>query len=303
MTKAPHSEFILTDARDEWWNRDFLDLMASRLRMTEIHSMLDVGSGLGHWGHLWVDRCASDAIFLGIDIESKWIEEASQRSVRLGFEKRFTYRHGMAYDLPVADASFDMVTCQTLLMHLAEPEVAIAEMKRALVPGGLLLVAEPNNMASLLMFDSVQRQLSLDRILRLLHFNLVCNRGRIHKGEGDYSIGARLPEILADQNLIDIQVHINDHASPIFAIGSSEVHCYKELQEKIDNIQNRRWLWDYDEAKRLYIAGGGSEIQFQEDYELFITDAEAFVDAVRRGIYSSTGGNLHFLISARRNLE
>ena len=56
---------------------------------------------------------------------------------------RFRYRVADAKTLPFPDASFDLVTCQTLLIHLADPSAVIAEMARVARPGGLVLAAEP----------------------------------------------------------------------------------------------------------------------------------------------------------------
>jgi SAM-dependent methyltransferase len=50
---------------------------------------------------------------------------------------------GDLQQLPVATASCSMVVCFNVIEHLDRPEAAIAEMARALVPGGLLLLGFP----------------------------------------------------------------------------------------------------------------------------------------------------------------
>jgi SAM-dependent methyltransferase len=50
---------------------------------------------------------------------------------------------GAADSIPVDDASFDAVVCTQVLEHVAEPERALAEFFRVLVPGGLLLATVP----------------------------------------------------------------------------------------------------------------------------------------------------------------
>jgi len=49
---------------------------------------------------------------------------------------------GDAERLPVADESFDTVLCALSLCSIPEPAAAIAEMRRALVPGGRLLLLD-----------------------------------------------------------------------------------------------------------------------------------------------------------------
>ena len=47
-----HSSDQFGEQRDFWWNRDFLDLMARRWRLSEASSLADIGCGLCHWSRL-----------------------------------------------------------------------------------------------------------------------------------------------------------------------------------------------------------------------------------------------------------
>jgi 2-polyprenyl-6-hydroxyphenyl methylase/3-demethylubiquinone-9 3-methyltransferase len=49
------------------------------------------------------------------------------------------YRHGWGEDLPVADASADLVYCVDVLEHVRDLDAVIAETARVLKPGGLYL--------------------------------------------------------------------------------------------------------------------------------------------------------------------
>jgi SAM-dependent methyltransferase len=48
------------------------------------------------------------------------------------------------YDLPFADASYDLVTANMVLEHLEEPERAFTEIARVLKPGGAFLFVTPH---------------------------------------------------------------------------------------------------------------------------------------------------------------
>ena len=51
---------------------------------------------------------------------------------------------GTAYAIPVADASFDTALCTAVLEHLEEPEDALRECFRVLVPGGIAIYTIPH---------------------------------------------------------------------------------------------------------------------------------------------------------------
>jgi ubiquinone/menaquinone biosynthesis C-methylase UbiE len=89
----------------------------------------------------------SDATIVGVDREPEWVKRAAQSAKARGVGRRMRYVPGDAEELGFGDASFDLVTCQTLLMHVATPRTVIREMLRVTTPGGLMLVAEPHNRA------------------------------------------------------------------------------------------------------------------------------------------------------------
>jgi SAM-dependent methyltransferase len=49
--------------------------------------------------------------------------------------------HGLVSDLPVEDASFDLVLCTQVLEHVPDPAGAVRELRRVLRPGGRALVS------------------------------------------------------------------------------------------------------------------------------------------------------------------
>jgi len=48
----------------------------------------------------------------GVDRDPLWVEKAAARATAQGLADRFSYRVSVAEELPFADASFDLVTCQ-----------------------------------------------------------------------------------------------------------------------------------------------------------------------------------------------
>jgi ubiquinone/menaquinone biosynthesis C-methylase UbiE len=74
----------------------------------------------------------------GVDISPEMLAVARRRAEERGLP--VDLREGDAESLPVDDAAYDSVVCSLSLCTIPDPAAAIAEMRRALVPGGRLLL-------------------------------------------------------------------------------------------------------------------------------------------------------------------
>lgn len=188
---APHSAIhLLAKQRAFWWNLDYIDLLAKRIDFTQVKTALDVGCGKGHWTRIMSRLLSPDAKIVGIDKEAEWINSIDVPS------DRFSFMVADAHRLPFADESFDLVTCQTLLMYIQDYKQVLQEMARVLKPGGLLMLSEPNNMANLSGSNTAQLALSFEERLEVTRFHLICQEGKKICGEGFASIGVQLNYLL-----------------------------------------------------------------------------------------------------------
>lgn len=101
--------------------------------------VLDVGCGTGDYLRIMADL-VDPGPAVGIDLSVTLIARAQQRTA--GNAANLSFRVGDAYDLPFPDASFDRVVATQVLLHLADPWRAVAEMRRVLTPGGMLSIGE-----------------------------------------------------------------------------------------------------------------------------------------------------------------
>lgn len=90
-------------------------------------AVLDVCCGPGT---LSAAAAARSASVDGLDLSATFVEIAR------GKVPRATFTQGDAQALPFADGRFDAVVCGFGIMHVPDPEAALAEMHRVLVPGG-----------------------------------------------------------------------------------------------------------------------------------------------------------------------
>jgi len=234
---------------------------------------------------------------LGVDQELDWVTRASERAEALGMAARCEYRQGSAEGLEFEDGSFDLVTCQTLVMHVAEPKVVLEEMLRVLAPGGLLLLAEPSNLPNQFSTDTVNRAMAPEELSEVAYLFICCSRGRSNLGRGDDSIADVLPPLLLELGLEDIHAVQNEKAVSILPPYSELTAA--QLREEVSYSEKKFWLWDKADALTLFLAGGGLERRFTPAYDIFLSRDGVFRDQVEAGTYSRIGGGHHYLISGR----
>lgn len=90
--------------------------------------VLDVGCGIG-----FVSQLYPNFDITGIDISDGMLEK-----------NPYVWKKAPAESIPFPDNHFDFVVCRSLLHHLDDPAIAMAEMVRVLKPGGKFVCWDPN---------------------------------------------------------------------------------------------------------------------------------------------------------------
>jgi ubiquinone/menaquinone biosynthesis C-methylase UbiE len=110
----------------------------SALADKPFRSLLDLGTGTGRMLELFGREIERG---LGLDLSLDMLLLARDRLERAGL-KHCSVRQGDIYDLPLANASFDVVILHQVLHFLDDGARAIREAARVLRPGGRLLVVD-----------------------------------------------------------------------------------------------------------------------------------------------------------------
>jgi SAM-dependent methyltransferase len=124
---------------DHWWYRSTRALMAQLLqpwlasRSPSTTRILDAGCGPGGNGAWLADR----GTVTGVDVAMEALEFVRAR------RPTTTPVRGGLTDLPLRDGSFDAAIAITVLYTVRDDLSAIAELRRVLRPGGVVLVVEP----------------------------------------------------------------------------------------------------------------------------------------------------------------
>jgi SAM-dependent methyltransferase len=296
---STHSAEYFGDTRDHWWNEEFLRLVSARWNADQVREALDVGCGVGHWSRLLLRVLGDHTSVTGVDREAIWIEHARARATQTASPARFRYEVGTIERLPFPDASFDLVTCQTVLIHVADPNIALAEMVRVLRPNGLVLVAEPTNAGNATVGHSIALRDSPADTASLFQFHLVCLRGKALLGEGDELIGERLPALLTSAGLHSVELRLNDRPFPMVPpYGSPEQEAAAE--EMISFAARGTWVWNREQTRRYFAAGGGKEQEFDANWAAAVHQWHRAADAIVSRRYATAGGGLFYLAWGRK---
>lgn len=158
--------------------------------------MADIGCGDAG---LPIAFAESGARAAGLEVSPASIERGRLRAEEHGVQ--VDLRQGVAEALPWADASFDLVVLDNVLEHVQDRARTLAEIRRVLVPGGILYLVTPKPFALASLLSDPHYQLAgltlMPRPLQVWYFERM--RGG---GKGNYGVGV-IPTRRGVQRLLD----------------------------------------------------------------------------------------------------
>lgn len=118
--------------------RSWKGLAEALLRLLPPMVIADLGSGEGAFALLLAERAKK---VIAVDTSAKMIEVAREQALRHGLDN-VEYRLGDMEELPIDDASVDLVFFSQSLHHALHPDRAIQEAKRILAPAGRIVILD-----------------------------------------------------------------------------------------------------------------------------------------------------------------
>lgn len=116
------------------------DALAHLAGISAGERVLDVGAGVGGPARRFADRFG--AAVTAVELSEALANTAIRLNELVGVSSSVTVLNASALDLPVENASFDVVTMQHVAMQIAEKEQLFGELTRVLAPGGRLALHE-----------------------------------------------------------------------------------------------------------------------------------------------------------------
>jgi ubiquinone/menaquinone biosynthesis C-methylase UbiE len=142
---VPETRFGIWFLRTETWAKHVLERALNDLerlivdRRASYPVIVDVGCGRGRSFKLLADRFRPERM-IGVDVDADMLQVAAAEVARDNLKVDF--RQTTSSRLMLPDQSVDIVFCHQTFHHLMDQEAALAEFRRVLKSGGLLLFAE-----------------------------------------------------------------------------------------------------------------------------------------------------------------
>ncbi len=131
---APEWEDIRSGYYDESVKNKLIEMKLLQSGMT----VMDLGAGDGYLSRA-VARYVKKVV--AVDISGEMLRELAKKAAAESIANIETLESD-GCDMPVEDASMDIVCASMYLHHIEEPEQAVKEMKRVLKPGGKVFLAD-----------------------------------------------------------------------------------------------------------------------------------------------------------------
>jgi SAM-dependent methyltransferase len=165
----------------------------------------DFGCGVGLVTALLAELVGPEGHVVGLDSSAAQLAQARERMPAGGTNVRFVQASAIDSGLP--PASFDLVYCRFLLLHLPEPERALREMGALLKPNGIL-VCEDGDLTS----AGSEPSSALGAFAELW--------GRLGPARGvDYTLGRRLFQMVQAAGFPAPEITFNQ---PVLARGENK---------------------------------------------------------------------------------
>lgn len=192
--------------RSLYHNPDYLEFLVTRVwKLDRPCRVVEFGCGSGKMALMLMPLLPQGSSYTGFDQSPQLVADA--RAALAGAPFPVELLEGSVFEAPLPDDAFDVAFTHAVLMHIPEPERALAEMIRVTRHGGLVITCEANRNAhsALSHIDETNEQEStpLGLFQRL-------NIGIRQKTGVDHDIGAKMPTLMRKAGLVNIGARISD---------------------------------------------------------------------------------------------
>jgi ubiquinone/menaquinone biosynthesis C-methylase UbiE len=287
---------IVEEQRKFLWTPEQLERLAAWMGLESGLTMLDLGCGYGYVGRTYAPFISPGGRVVCVDREAALLEEARRRAADEKADCSFEFLIGDAYSVPLAEGAADVACCQTLLIHLKEPEKCLAEMVRVVRPGGVVVCNEPNN--SPVNYGYISTYVpGWEEAVEDAADEWRVYFGRKALGRGDAAVGGRVPEMMHKLGLVDVDARLNEKVNLL--VPPYETPFQRHFKDTMIRNLEKRDEWE-EELRELFLAGRGDEETWEKNWEKGGRLAEDMKKALEQGEFYMTGSPIFYSIRGRK---
>jgi len=197
----------LRNSRKDLWNLDYFEFLFKQVWKTESPvNILDFGCGMGYLGAVLLPLLPEGSTYTGMDIGEKLLDEARATFANSPWKTNFIQRDLTQYE---PKEQYDLAICQCVLVHIPSPLTVLEKMVQSTSPGGRIICIEPN-----WLFTNMGVYRHGMEIYSYYNAGIYQKwfDNAIQQGKNDGYIGIKIPALMNDLGLTNIDIRINDKA-------------------------------------------------------------------------------------------
>lgn len=286
-----------TTTRHFLWNDDYIELLAHKLDLQKVGTLVDIGSGFGFIAGLFGLYMKPGSLVYGFNPDAKPIAEAQARASANPFSVSFRFEVAEPERLPLDDGQADLVLCQYVLSKVADPAAVLKEMCRIVKPGGRVVAFEPNTTIQSLVLDSASSHYTLEERLTQVRYQSYYEAGKALLGRGQDGVGDRVPELFLASGLKLLDVRLSDKAAAVYPpyAGEEQRVRLEELTTWQDRFTAHEGL-----IRECFLKGGGSAREFEQFRAWELAENARVREQIAAGRFVHPGGMLTYIVIGQR---
>lgn len=249
----------LKASRETFWNMDYLEFLVKKVwKLTEPVQMLDCCCGFGYMGQVLLPLLPRGSRYTGIDFTQNLTEAGSRLFAELKLPGSFICDNFLACRLT---EKYDLVISQAAMRHIGNAQAFLDKMISHAKSGGLVAAIDVNR-------EFEQDGLYIDG----MDYQELCARNGFRKmwqkelscQDRDYAVGMRLPVMMQQAGLADVDVRMNDKVNFISPDRADHAQNVENL------LTEKQWektcSAEEEEALVLQFINHGMDRKEAEDY-------------------------------------
>lgn len=240
-------EYLRT-SREDMWNLDYLSFLVNHVwKIDKPVRIIDFGCGMGYLGAVLLPLLPKGSTYTGLDNSVKLLEQARITFANAEWSVEF-FEQDLTQYTPVE--KYDIAICQTVLIHIPSPVSILDKMVQSVIAGGRVICVEPN--WAFTSFGVYRHGMDVYNYEDWGVHQKLFDIG-LQRGGADRYVGIKIPALMHDLGLKNIDIRICDKANFKLKDMNKE-RPMKERTERRERLNNVEFYTsagiDASDAKR-----------------------------------------------------